>query len=90
MTEVHILNQPDPSFGENSPQAEPQASSKAKPGASPRALPKDPELAAMEQRFIDTLGTKVTINGDLRGGSIKIDYYSMDDLDRLLEVLGQR
>jgi ParB family chromosome partitioning protein len=76
-TEVHILNKPDPSLQEDSPQE--------KPGARPR----DPELAAMEQRFIDTLGTKVTINGDLRGGSIKIDYYSMDDLDRLLGVLGQ-
>jgi ParB family chromosome partitioning protein len=49
--------------------------------------PRDPELAAIEQRFIDTLGTKVTIAGDLGKGSIKIDYYSMDDLDRLLGIL---
>jgi ParB family chromosome partitioning protein len=49
--------------------------------------PRDPELTAIEQRFIDTLGTKVTISGDLGKGSIKIDYYSMDDLDRLLEIL---
>jgi ParB family chromosome partitioning protein len=52
--------------------------------------PRDPELAAMEQRFIDTLGTKVTISGDLARGTIRIDYYSMDDLDRLLEILGGR
>jgi ParB family chromosome partitioning protein len=50
--------------------------------------PRDPELAAMEQRFIDTLGTKVTISGDLARGMIKIEYYSMDDLDRLLGILG--
>ncbi|MDR1128369.1 MAG: ParB/RepB/Spo0J family partition protein [Treponema sp.] len=49
---------------------------------------RDPELAAMEQRFIDTLGTKVAISGDLEKGTIKIDYYSMDDLDRLLGILG--
>ena len=52
--------------------------------------PRDPELAAMEQRFIDTLGTKVAINGDLSKGTIRIDYYSMDDLDRLLGILGGR
>jgi ParB family chromosome partitioning protein len=50
--------------------------------------PRDPELATMEQRFIDTLGTKVTISGDLARGTIKIEYYSMDDLDRLLGILG--
>jgi ParB family chromosome partitioning protein len=50
--------------------------------------PRDPELAAMEQRFIDTLGTKVAISGGLEKGTIKIDYYSMDDLDRLLGILG--
>jgi ParB family chromosome partitioning protein len=55
--------------------------------AAPR---RDPELATMEQRFIDTLGTKVAINGDLSRGTIRIDYYSMDDLDRLLGILGGR
>jgi ParB family chromosome partitioning protein len=50
--------------------------------------PRDPELSAMEQRFIDTLGTKVVISGGLEKGTIRIDYYSMDDLDRLLGILG--
>ncbi|GHV53392.1 chromosome partitioning protein ParB [Spirochaetia bacterium] len=49
---------------------------------------REPELAAMEQKFIDTLGTKVVINGDLQKGNIQIDYYSMDDLDRLYGILG--
>jgi ParB family chromosome partitioning protein len=49
--------------------------------------PRDPELTTMEQKFIDTLGTKVTISGDLSRGSIRIDYYSMDDLDRLWGIL---
>ncbi len=48
---------------------------------------KQPELLAMEQRFIDALGTKVAISGGLKRGSIKIDYYSMEDLDRLYAIL---
>jgi len=42
----------------------------------------------MEEKFIKHLGTKVAINGDLKQGTIVIDYYSMQDLDRLYEVLG--
>ncbi|MFQ3547114.1 MAG: ParB/RepB/Spo0J family partition protein [Termitinemataceae bacterium] len=48
---------------------------------------KAPELLAMEQRFIDVLGTKVSISGGLKRGTIKIDYYSMEDLDRLYAIL---
>lgn len=50
----------------------------------------DPQLASMEQKFIDALGTKVIISGSLQKGSIKIDYYSMDDLDRLYEILSKK
>jgi ParB family chromosome partitioning protein len=57
------------------------------PGEPPTPR-RDPELAAMEQRFIDRLGTKVAIQGDLKKGSIRIEYFSMDDLDRLLGILG--
>jgi ParB family chromosome partitioning protein len=42
----------------------------------------------MEDRFRERLGTKVAISGDTRKGSINIEYYSMDDLDRLLGILG--
>ena len=47
-----------------------------------------PELDAIKEKFIKRLGTKVTINGDLSKGSIVIEYYSMEDLDRLYELLG--
>ncbi|MCL2381832.1 MAG: ParB/RepB/Spo0J family partition protein [Treponema sp.] len=47
-----------------------------------------PELDAMEEKFIKHLGTKVVINGDTEKGTIAIEYYSMQDLDRLYEVLG--
>jgi ParB family chromosome partitioning protein len=55
--------------------------------AAPAKLRRDAELVSIEQQFIDALGTKVTIDGDLKKGKIHIDYYSMDDLDRLLEIL---
>ena len=55
-----------------------------KPDAKSRA----PELSAMEEKFIAHLGTKVVINGDLKKGTVVIDYYSMEDLDRLYEILG--
>jgi ParB family chromosome partitioning protein len=41
----------------------------------------------MEEKFIKCLGTKVAVKGDLNKGSIVIDYYSMEDLDRLYEIL---
>ncbi|MDR2501338.1 MAG: ParB/RepB/Spo0J family partition protein [Treponema sp.] len=50
------------------------------------APPREAELTALEQRFIDTLGTKVSIQGDFKKGCIKIEYYSMEDLERLLEI----
>jgi ParB family chromosome partitioning protein len=58
----------------------------------PLVIPKarDPHLASMEQRFIESLGTKVRIEGNADTGSIRIDYYSMDDLDRLYEIIVQQ
>jgi ParB family chromosome partitioning protein len=63
---------------------EPKTRTKAK--AKPD-LQRDPELAAMEQRFIEALGTKVSITGDFNRGCVQIDYYSMEDLERLYEIL---
>ncbi|GMO34182.1 MAG: ParB/RepB/Spo0J family partition protein [Termitinemataceae bacterium] len=48
---------------------------------------RDPELNAMEQRFIEKLGTKVIITGSMDKGSIKIDYFTPDDLDRINTIL---
>lgn len=47
----------------------------------------DPELTAIQQKLIDTLGTKVSISGSLSKGHLTIDYYSMDDLDRLYRII---
>jgi ParB family chromosome partitioning protein len=52
------------------------------------AKQRPPEIAEMEEKFIGRLGTKVVIEGGLEKGRILIDYYSMEDLDRLYGILG--
>jgi ParB family chromosome partitioning protein len=56
--------------------------------AAPAPSRRSPEIGAMEEKFIGRLGTKVAIEGDLNKGRIRIDYYSMEDLERLYEILG--
>ncbi len=48
---------------------------------------KDPHIASLEDRLIRSLGTKVCIHHKGKRGKIEIEYYSLDELDRLLEVL---
>lgn len=50
-----------------------------------REKKKDVELAAVEDRLRERLGTKVRIRPGRRGGRIEIEYYGRDDLERLLE-----
>jgi ParB family chromosome partitioning protein len=79
-------------------QAEERAANLNNPGAAPAKVPKLapvpatrklPELADLEQQFIDRLGTKVEIKGDGKKGRIEIAYYSGDDLNRVYEILLQ-
>jgi len=42
----------------------------------------------MEDRLRERLGTKVKIIHGKKRGYIQIEYYSEDDLDRILKVLG--
>lgn len=48
---------------------------------------KDPELGHLEQKLIDHFGTKVSLKGNGKKGSIEIAYFSEDDLNRVIEVL---
>jgi ParB family transcriptional regulator, chromosome partitioning protein len=48
---------------------------------------KDPEIRRIEQKFLDVLGTKVTVKGGLKKGKVEIDYYSLDDLERIYDLL---
>jgi ParB family chromosome partitioning protein len=47
---------------------------------------RDVELESLEDRLRQLLGTKVRISSGLRSGKIEIEYYSKDELNRLLEM----
>ncbi len=57
-----------------------------KPSRTPAA---DPNLADLERQLRETLGTKATIRPHRRGsgGTIELEYYSADDLERVLACL---
>lgn len=52
-----------------------------------KPVKKDPDVAAIEQKFIEIFGTKVVLKGSLEKGSIQIDYFSRADLDRLYGII---
>lgn len=62
------------------------ARTKKKSGPRPQEK-RDPNLVAMEQEFIQHLGTKVQIKGNFDRGSVNIEYFSADDLDRLYRII---
>ena len=71
-----------------------------KPERKKRKKPAKPENArsaeieAVERELMSLTGTKVRIAGDASTGRIEMDYYSLDELNRLIETLreafGQR
>jgi ParB family chromosome partitioning protein len=50
-------------------------------------LNKDPQLSSLEEKLIKGLGTKVRILNKGKRGKIEIEYYSLEELERLLEIL---
>jgi ParB family chromosome partitioning protein len=48
---------------------------------------KDPQISSLEEKLIKNLGTKVRIFHKGKRGKIEIEYYSFEELDRLLEIL---
>ena len=51
------------------------------------ARDRDPDLVSVEQKFMETFGTKVAINGSLEKGQIVIDYFNKSDLDRIYQAI---
>ena len=45
------------------------------------------ELKAVEEKLKKALGTKVSIASKSKGGKIVIEYYSTEELDRILEKI---
>lgn len=52
-----------------------------------RPTPSDPHVAAVEDDLRQRFGTGVSIKRQGSKGRIEIEFYSMDDLDRVLELL---
>ncbi len=62
----------------------------AKRFSKPKKRPtrsKDPQIASLEEKLKHSLGTKVRIQHKGKRGRIEIEYYSLDELDRLLDIL---
>ena len=47
-----------------------------------------PQVSSLENKLIEILGTKVKIKPAKDGGRIEISYFSDDDLERLLDLIG--
>lgn len=60
-----------------------------KPKSSKSSVPAviDPELAHLEQKFIEALGTRVTLKGSLAKGRMEVSWFNTNDLDRIYEIL---
>ena len=48
---------------------------------------KDHQIAPIEDKLIEILGTKVKLKSSQKGGKIEISYFSIDDLDRIIDII---
>jgi len=55
-----------------------------------KSLTTNPDVLNLENELQQTLGTKVRVIAHKKRGKIVIEYYSPDDLDRILRLLGRR
>ena len=68
-----------------------QARGSHKPGAKPEtAAPpgSDPHLAKLEDRLREKFGTKIQLRYAAGKGAVEISFFSDDELERILEILG--
>ena len=63
------------------------AKSTRKPRNTKNRKMKAPDVLAAEQELSEALGTKVRINGTESRGKLELEYYSQDELERLMEIL---
>jgi ParB family transcriptional regulator, chromosome partitioning protein len=90
-----LLSHPEPekaalavlSRGLNVRQTEALSSRKAEP---PPAREKDPETEALARELSEHLGLKVDIAFDGKGGSVRLSYRSLDQLDSIVALLNGR
>ena len=48
---------------------------------------KNHQIAPIENKLIEILGTKVKLKSSVKGGKIEISYFSIDDLDRIIDII---
>lgn len=60
-----------------------QSTKKSKPAD------RDPFLDSVSKKLRDRLSTKVTVKEKGKGGEIRIEYYSDDDLERLIQFFDE-
>lgn len=66
-----------------------QVSTKA-PKKTKAQKAKDPDIAHLEDELRQMLGTKVTIDDKKGRGKLIVEYYTLDDLDRILAILRKK
>jgi len=64
-----------------------QEKSGKKKSEKPKASAKDKHVLRIEEALSVSLGTRVRLTGTADKGKIELDYYSREELDRLIEVL---
>jgi ParB family transcriptional regulator, chromosome partitioning protein len=77
------------SRGLNVRQTEALTSGKSSPSAERPARAVDPETAALERDLTERLGLKVEISFDGKGGTLRIRYQSLDQLDGIVTLLSR-
>lgn len=60
---------------------------KRTPGVSRRTITKDSHISAIEEELQHIFGTRVKITSGKKRGKIEIQYYSNEDLERILAVI---
>jgi len=62
-------------------------STKKSKHTSRKSLVTNPQIRSVENELITVLGTKVRLHYSKKGGKIEIQFFSDDDLDRVLDLL---
>ncbi len=58
------------------------------PSVAKKSKPLDPDWKELERAIADRLGANVSLVRERKGGKISIEFYSDDDLQRILDLLG--
>ena len=77
------------SRGLNVRQTEALSTNRPEPSAPAEKPTRDPETEALERDLSERLGLKVQIGFDGRGGAVRIQYRSLDQLDSLIALLSR-